>query len=46
MSIDNALQNVQKLREMADPNQGFVEQLRSFERSDEFKNSDVVKNNS
>ena len=47
ISIDNALQNVQRYRKMADPNPGFIDQLHSFERNDvfkEFKNSDLVKN--
>lgn len=47
ISIDNALENVQRYRKMADPNPGFIDQLHSFERNDvfkEFKNSDLVKN--
>ena len=50
ISIDVALENVQKCRKMADPNPGFMDQLHTFERNDVFKelkkeNDLVVKNN-
>jgi predicted protein tyrosine phosphatase len=46
VAIDTALANVQKLRKMADPNPGFMDQLRSFERNGILKKCDFVKNNS
>ena len=50
ISIDVALENVQKCRKMADPNPGFMDQLHTFERNDVLKelkkeNDLVVKNN-
>jgi len=50
ISIDVALENVQKCRRMADPNPGFMDQLHTFERNDVFKelkeeNDLVLKNN-